>query len=309
MIRIVVAFITLSFVALFAQPGSNAILIDFSETGKPEVTNNDLVKFLYNDYWRVTLNSSADFLESRRLTYAKSVPVAAKQGDRPGYTNAGFALGVRINFPSVFANQYAIIKPMNEIQTYPVDANGNLTNTYENKGVIHNVSIIKSITLFAKGKNYPHSLYINLADANDYLSSYFMGYFTFDGWAEKVWNNPLYLEQVRDRRLTRAPYYPRVEPVFKFSSFTVFRNMENIDGDFVAYFGNIKMVFDKAVDDEVQDINDEDVWGVRKAASQKQASEERDRLKNQNELERLELIKMGLPPSPATTKTAAPAAK
>jgi len=281
-----------------AQPGTNNLLIDFNEYGDPKVTNDVNLRNFYNKFWRARLNPSSDYLENRRLTYVENVSVKKARDGRFGYSNDGYALGVRCNFPSINANSAVTVRPVYEFEAYPTNAQGDYTNTFESKGVLHNIGLIKSITTFVKGKNFPHALYLNLRDENDQVKAYFMGYLNFDGWQEKIYANPGYLTEVKDRALIRVPNYPKVEPIVKFDSFQLFRNAEHIDGDFVAYFGWVRIVYDRAIHDENDDINDEDVWKIRRTQSRGKAEAENERLKSQGELERLERIKMFLPPSP-----------
>lgn len=280
-----------------AQPGTNTTLIDFNDYGKPEVTNNADYKNFWNGFWRVRLNASGDYIENRKLTYALNIPVKKAKEGRLGYSNDGFALGARVNYPSLNANAYATLSPVYEFEAYPTNAQGEYTNTYEGKGVLHNVGLIKTITTFVKGKNFPHSLYLNVSDENDIVHPYFMGYLTFDGWQEKTWANPVYLTEVRDRALVRTPNYPKVEPIVKFKSFVLFRNAEYVAGDFVAYFGYVRLVYDRAIFDQDDDINDEDMWKIRRSYSRNKADAENERLKSAGELERIERVKMFLPPA------------
>ncbi len=297
MLRSILTVAVLLFAMVMAQPGTNSVLIDFSELGKGEITNDQALKSLYNEYWRVKLNPSSDFVESRKLTYAKNVPVKKSVNDKKGYSNEGFALGVRIYFPPIANNAYATVRPLTEVEAYPTNAQGGVTNTFVGKGVLLNVGIIKSITTFVKGKNFPDSLYVNLKDENNAVIPFFLGYLNFEGWAEKTWLNANYMEDVRNRRIVRVPLYPRTEPYYKLDSFTFFKQADGYDGDFVSYLGWVRMVYDKAIIDVEEDINDEDVWNIRKTAQKVKSDLERERLQSQSELEKLEKMKMFLNPN------------
>lgn len=299
MLRILASLSIVLLSALMAQPGTNSTLIDFSELGKAEVSNSadPKMKMLYNKYWRIKLNASSDFVESRRLTYVDNVPVKKAVNDKKGYSNDGFAIGVRVNFPPIANNAYAQLRPLFEVEAYPTNGAGQLTNTFEGKGVLRNVGVIKTITTFVKGKNFPDSLYVNLKDENNQVNSFFMGYLNFEGWAEKSWQNINYMEDVRNRRIVRVPLYPRTEPYYKLDNITFFKQSDGYDGDFIAYIGWIKMTYDKAIIDTDDDINDEDVWGIRITAQKKKADLERERLNSQSELEKLEKMKMFLNPN------------
>jgi len=89
-----------------------------------------------------------------------------------------------------------------------------------------------------------------------------MGYLNYDGWAELTWNNPQYVMEVRNRDLRLYPLYPYSTPFVKFAGFRLDRDADRVGGDFVTYFKDVKIIYDKAMLDTERDIEDEELWGI-----------------------------------------------
>ena len=112
------------------------------------------------------------------------------------------------------------------------------------------------------GMNFPHGLYVHLTDNDNIDRRYFMGYLGFDGWKELRWNNPQYISEIRNREIRVYPIYPRGTPFVKFSGFEITRDAAHIGGDFIGYFKDVKVIYDKALLTSDRDIADEDLWGI-----------------------------------------------
>jgi hypothetical protein len=230
--------------------------------------------------WDVVLASSSRTNLNQSLSMTAEVPVA--KGQFAGKT----VFGVRIHFPSESYNSWARVKPPFEVPAFEstaVDAQGNITpakadangltrfeGSYDSNtkvktalGVVKNVGTIKTVAVNVKGLNFPHGLSLVLKDADGNEKVIFMGYLNFDGWKELRWDNPAYVNDVRNRELRIFPLYPKSVPFVKFDGFVITRDAASEGGDFVAYFKDVKVLYDKAVlnADEI-DINDEDVWGI-----------------------------------------------
>jgi hypothetical protein len=225
--------------------------------------------------WEVLLNSSARNVTS----IATSTVVAAPVREEAKVPFAGQnVMGVRVLFPTSMVNAQAIIKPPFDIPAYEpmatVDDNGDVqpqtdeekasgkTRFEEGYGVVKNVGTIKSLAVTTMGMNFPHGVYVLLKDNDNVERRYFMGYLGFDGWRELRWNNPHYVTEVRQREIRVVPIYPRGLPFVKFAGFEITRDAMHDGGDFIGYFKDVKVIYDKAVLTTERDIADEDLWGI-----------------------------------------------
>ncbi len=292
---ILVAIALLAVGAVFAE---EAVLIDFSKLAADIVPNQDNVptqnRASMMDYsnvagasytadqkavmktslalanWDVVLASS-----SRTVTnQSKSYTLAA---DSKKY---GKVLGVRVHFPLETFNSWARIQPPFEIPAFEplsqvaddgtvqpptAEEKANKVTRFENGlGVVKNVGVIKSVAVDAYGLNFPHALSAILVDAEGNETPIFMGYLNYDGWGELRWDNPNYVSEVRNRELRIYPLYPKATPFVKFGGFVIQRDAANEGGDFVAYFKDVKVIYDLAVIDTERDVDDEGLWNIVK---------------------------------------------
>ena len=248
--------------------------------------------------WGVELNKSAQNVNSLATSRVVGAPVRTEKPNASGTTDpvtVPFAgkevMGVRILFPTTKVNASAKILPPYEIPAYEsmvdvddngdfvTDADGNRVNSsgitttrFEGGyGVVKNVGTIKSISVTTMGMNHNHALYVHLKDTDGIQRRYFMGYLGFDGWKELIWNNPSYISDVRAREIRLYPIYPRGLPFVKFIGFEIVRDAMIEGGDTIAYFKDVKVIYDKAMLTTERDIADEDLWhiiGDKEAAKQ-----------------------------------------
>jgi hypothetical protein len=220
--------------------------------------------------WDVVLASSSRTVQNQVRTYTMEAP--SKQWT--------MVMGVRIHFPVEPFNSWAIIKPPFEIPAYEptanIDDDGNIEATDESNGitgpsrfedgfgVVKNVGTIKSVAVNAYGLNFPHGLSAILIDSRGNEKTVFMGYLNYDGWGELIWSNPGYITEVRNRDLRLYPLYPTSTPFVKFGGFKVQRDAAQEGGDFIGYFKDVKIIYDKAVLDTERDIDDESLWNIIK---------------------------------------------
>jgi hypothetical protein len=228
--------------------------------------------------WNIILASSSRTVNREVLSYAE-------EADSKQY---GKVLGVRVNFPTEPWNSWALIKPPFEIPAYEpageVDDDGVVTPNANSSvmslsrfegpdedqdgkpdyglGVVKNVGTIKSIAVNVYGLQFPHGLSVILIDNEGTEKTMFVDYLDFDGWAELYWQNPAYVTQVRNRELRLYPLYPTSTPFVKFGGFLIKRDADRAGGDFIAYFRDVKIIYDKAVLDTDRDINDEGLWHI-----------------------------------------------
>jgi len=206
--------------------------------------------------WEVELASSAKTVTNMSLSYTREA----------NSRQFGTVMGVRVHFPVEPHNSWAIIKPPFEIPAFePLEEGDGISSTSrfeEGYGVIKNVGTIKSIAVNVYGLNFPHGLSTIVFDGNGTKKSMFMGYLDFDGWGELIWNNPAYIQEVRNRDLRLFPLYPESMPFVKFAGFLLQRDAATVGGNFITYFKDVKVIYDKAVLDTDRDIDDESLWRI-----------------------------------------------
>ena len=187
-------------------------------------------------------------------------------------------MGVRVVFPEWNANAFAYVKPPFEIPAYEklaeADDNGvrqaqsdeekasGKTLFEDGYGVVKNVGALKSVAVTTMGMNYPEGLYVMLKDTDGVERRYFMGYLNFDGWKTITWSNPQYISEIRNREIRIYPIYPRGLPFVKFTGFQITRDANHVGGDYIGYFKDVKIIYDKALLTTDRDIADEDLWGI-----------------------------------------------
>ena len=254
--------------------------------------------------WEVVLNSSAQNVQSMGVSTVVAAPVRSEADVPFAGSNV---MGVRILFPEWNSNANARIQPPFDIPAFEplagADADGNRqAQTDEEKaggktlfedgyGVVRNVGAIKSIAVTTMGMNYPEGLYVLLKDNDGIERRYFMGYLGFDGWKELVWNNPQYIADIRNREIRVYPIYPRGIPYVKFAGFQITRDAAHIGGDYIGYFKDVKIIYDKAVLTSERDIADEDLWGIVGAREKKRQAIEMERFGNKQVNRYLERVK------------------
>ena len=262
-----------------------ASMVDFSSQAGASYTIEEKKRMLISlalDDWEVELASSSQTVENMRSSKCQEVTSQ----------RFGKVLGARIHFPEGAYNSYAIVKPPFEIPAFQrptVFENGELremtedemnslneqrgvktgepgfvdkNSKYDGMGVIKNVGSIKSIKVQVYGSNYPHGLSMRYKDQTGATHDIFMDHLNFDGWKEIVWKNPNYITEVRDRELRSTPLYPQAFPFMKFLGFILHRDGSNIGSDFVVYFKDIEIIYDKAIITVDRDIDDEAEWGI-----------------------------------------------
>lgn len=219
--------------------------------------------------WEVEFNSSAQNTDTLAASVVRAAPVRA---DASVPFAGSEVMGVRIVFPPAAVNANAKIVPPFAIPAYQplegAEGNVNSTNstTFEGGyGVVKNVGVVKSLSVTTMGMNRPEALYVLLSDVDGVQRRYFMGYLNFDGWRELTWNNPDYISDIRAREIRVYPIYPRGLPFVKFDGFQIVRDATqggNSWNDFIGYFKDVRIIYDKAVLESDRDIADEDLWGI-----------------------------------------------
>jgi len=253
------------------EPNQNrATLMDFSNVrwagAFTEEQRMMMRTSLAIENWEVDLAPSARTITNVTRSFTREAPSR----------RFGTVMGVRVHFPLEAFNSWALVRPPFEIPafepaadiqddgTIEPAANGNANGTrFENGfGVVKNVATIRSLAVNVYGMNFPHSLNVILLDHNGNRRSVPMGPLNFDGWAELRWDNPAYIQEVRNRDLRLTPIYPDSMPFVKFGGFEIRRDASHRGGDFITYFRDVKIIYDRAILDTDRDIDDEAVWGI-----------------------------------------------
>lgn len=206
--------------------------------------------------WKVWLSSSSASVENQSLSYTKEAESAAN----------GTVMGVRAHFPVANWNATATVRPPFEIPAYE-PASEDATATDPSKfeggyGVVKNVGTLKSVAVNVYGELFPYTLYVLLLDDKGKETAINMGTLKFSGWGELRWDNPRYVQDVRDRELRLDPLYPFSTPFVKFNGFRIVKDGSQRGGDFISYFKDVKIIYDEAVLETESDIADEAIWNI-----------------------------------------------
>jgi hypothetical protein len=216
--------------------------------------------------WNVKLSSSSQNVTNMVLSFTKEA--TSKQWEK--------VMGVRIHFPVENFNGSARIVPPFEIPAYdwdtvgddgavsrPEDEDRSQPSRFQNGyGVVKNVGSLKAVAVNAYGLNFPHSLWAILIDNEGREKLIEMGSLKYEGWRELTWQNPQYVTEVRNREIRLYPLYPNSTPFVKFGGFLVKRDAGDAGGDYIGYFKDVKIIYDKAVLDTDRDIDDEAEWKI-----------------------------------------------
>ncbi len=254
-------------------PDNNrATMMDFANVAGSSFTDDQksvMKTSLAISNWDVVLASSARTIANQSLSYTMEASSA----------QYGTVMGVRVHFPVEPFQSWAIVKPPFDIPAFElpaeVDDQGNITasegasinepSRFENGyGVVKNVGTIKALAVNAYGLNFPHALSAVLIDSEGNEKIIALGNLRFDGWRQLQWDNPQYIQEVRNREIRLYPLYPKSTPFVKFGGFMVQRDASHDGGDFIGYFKDVKIIYDEAVLGDQRDIDDEGLWNIIK---------------------------------------------
>jgi hypothetical protein len=298
---------------------NRATMMDFSGTAGASYTDEQKKQMqtsLAIPNWDVVLATSSRSNLNQSLSQTAEATIVANAKQFAGKTVMGF----RIHFPTAEFNSWAKVSPPFEIPAFAkkatIDDNGVITESkdagtdpdnarlfrFEGSydpntkiktayGVVKNVGVIKSLSVMVKGLNFPHGLSVSLKDADGNSQTLFLGYLNFDGWKELRWDNPAYVQDVRNRELRLYPLYPKSTPMVKFDGFVITRDAAHEGGDFVCYVKDVKILYDKAVLESSADIDDESVWNIVGKKEAERQNIESKRFGSQQVLRYLEKMK------------------
>ena len=282
-------------------------MMNFADVAGPGFTPAQRASMLTSlaiNNWDVTLSQSARTVTNNHFSLTREAPSR----------NYGTVMGVRVRFPTEPHNAWARITPPFAIPAFEfstVGADGTITDTdltditlsgtgrtrsrFEAQsdgesafGVVRNVGALRSVAVRVHGLNFPHTLTTILVDHHGVERNVMMGPLNFEGWAELQWNNPQYIQEVRNRDLRLIPLYPFNTPYVRFGGFLVQRDASHMGGDFITYFRDVRIIYDQAVLDMDRDIDDEAVWGIIHARETARKVWEMERFGHQQALRFLE---------------------
>ena len=289
-----------------APAENEATMLDFSVAAGSSFTAEEKAQMktsLFIENWEVLLNSSARSVVNQGTSYTRAARVRENATQFANET----VLGIRVRFPNEPFNSWALVQPPFDIPAYAdvttLDGDSLVISQeevgrgrkFDGYGVVKNVGVLKSISVSIHGLNFPHGFSVILQDQNNREQEYFMGYLNFDGWRTLTWNNPNYIQEVRNRELRVFPLYPNSAPMLKLVGFRVYRDAAMTGGDFVGYVKDVSIVYDKAVLDIERDIDDESIWGILQDREEARRNQELLRLGNLQVLRFLESKKMDDP--------------
>jgi len=254
-------------------PNQNAAtMIDYSNVAGASFSDADkalMKSSLALNQWSVTLASSARSVVNQSVTLTKEAVTNASAKPFNGVDMANRKiLGVRVHFPLDPFNSWAEITPPFDIPAYQdkdtlqgaklviADADKGAGAKFDGYGVVKNVGVLKSLSVTVYGSNYPNGLGVVVADQDGKEQTMFMDYLQFDGWRTLTWNNPNYVTDVRNRELRVFPLYPKGMPYLKLVGIVIYRDAQQEGGDFVTYFRDITITYDKAILNTTREIND-----------------------------------------------------
>lgn len=252
----------------------------YRDDGVPRFVLSPSIMALSN--WHVVLQSSGKRIKNVVDSDCKKVRSGKWKQD---------VLGVRISFTETRQNDRAIIKPQFAFHVY--DRQGNFANV--SNGIVPNIGLIKEVSVWVKGRNYPYDFALRMVDSQNKLNEFYFGNLYFDNWRRLTWVNPNYIDNIKDRLLIRKPLYPKDVPFLRFKSFVVYRHMDQVGGDFIVYIRNCRIVFEKFVEQliHVDDIDDEKVWKIIQKRVQRKMEKEQRRLAERADTYRKEIKRLG----------------
>lgn len=277
------------------QGEHQATVIDFSMFAGTQFTEDERQKMITSlliPNWEVEFSSSSQTVINSSLSYTKPATVANTSSQFAGEQ----VMGVRVHFPELPHNSYAWIKPPFAIPAFSTNTivDGAPRGTQFNQmGTVKNVGVLRSVEINVYGMNYPIGLSVVLRDQDEQYYEVKLGYLDFDGWRKLVWQNPNYVEDVRNRVLVRKSLYPREIPYVVLDSIQYYKDAMNEGGDFITYVKDIAITYDLAmVTDVDEDLKHEEIWGILADREEERRRFETSRLSDKEVLRFLEQKKM-----------------
>jgi len=284
------------------QGQHQATLVDFSSTAGTRYTEEEKAAMntsLYVPNWDVMLSSSSRTIENDKYSYVRAVTVSENAAQFSGNQ----VMGIRVHYPEGTFNSYAWVKPPFAIPAYATSSvieDAPRGDQFTGFGVVKNVGVIKNVKVNVYGMNYPMGMAVVIRNEQEQTQQMPMGHLDFDGWRELTWNNPNYINEVRNREIRKIPLYPRSAPSITLESLQFYRDAMQEGGDFIVYVKDVKVTYDQAVIQDVgTDLDHEATWGILAQREEERRNAELSRLGNLQVLRYLEAQKMDKEPEAA----------
>jgi hypothetical protein len=202
-------------------------------------------------------------------------------------------MGVRVHFPEMPFNSFAKVVPPFEIpayaQTNQEDQEGSKFDGY---GVVKNVGTLKQISVNVYGSNFPHGIGVILENEDGRSRIHFLDYMDYNGWRTLGWVNPNYVEDVKNRELTKRPLYPQLTPYRKLLGFIIYKDSQQMGGDIITYIKDVNLTYDLAQLPEAGAFDNEEIWGILEEREESRRNAEWRRLGELQVLRALEQRKL-----------------
>ena len=183
---------------------------------------------------------------------------------------------------------------LKEVRLSPnIDTNDLNTKISSAKKFIAKGNKVK-VTLRFRGREMAHM------NTSKHILDDFAESLSFDGWKQIKWINPNYVANVQNRALHIVPLYPQTEPFIKFNGFRIYRQGDEIGGDFVVYLKDIVVKYDEAVLKKSAPIDHEAAWGILSARTQAAKKREFEKIGKDEILRYIEKQKMDQTPMDST---------
>ena len=174
---------------------------------------------------------------------------------------------MRIYFEYSHGNDWAQVKPRIPIDPYYAK---------EGEGILKNVGPIKSVSIWAAGRNFKNTIEVRMLDHKGQYKSINFGHLFFRGWQKLTWQNQNYIKDLGKRDIIKEHMYPQYTSYLKFDSIVIYKAPQEAGGDFVTYVKDVRvkyephlLIYEKAVDDEKE-------WGIQgKKASDMKARQDK----------------------------------
>ena len=237
--------------------------------------------------WTFTFNSSARQPQRIRSSSIRPATVGQSSARHAGQE----VLGLRLNFLEGDSHSWALIEPPYTIPRVPQQVISGNDVDFAQRGVIDNISDVRSISVEVYGLNYPHSMSVLFEDTDGAIKEYMIGTLGFVGWRTLTWENPAFaaaesvaqpvavdgavdgVAEATDGAVEVAAaepapavdtqvQYPKVFSSIALRGIRIWKNGSAPVGDFVGYIKEIRVDYDPETIIVDSDFDNEGIWNI-----------------------------------------------